>query len=243
MNFRNFTASFGALAPLGLILALSACDNVDISIDGEQGKPLAELDLAHASVHELVLLGPDTVRIHPGDALAIHVEGEQSDILRFTLKDGALGILRKKGTFKDVGPITIDVTMPAPKGLTMGGSGQITAETLAPKAKIAIAGSGNIETPHIAVTDLDVTIAGTGNYRAGGTASTLEVSIAGTGNAQMADLKVDKADLSIAGTGDAQFASDGAVKASIVGTGTVHVRGRAKCEISAVGSGKVVCEP
>jgi hypothetical protein len=243
MNFRKFTASFGALAPLGLVLALSACDNVDISIDGDHGKPLAELDLAHADVHELALLGPDTVRIHAGTALAIHADGDTDHVLRFTLKDGTLGILRKKGTFKDSGPIAIDVTMPAPTSLTMGGSGQITAETLSPKAKIAILGSGNIDTPHIAVTDLDVSIAGTGSYHAGGTAGALEVNIAGTGNAQMADLKVDKAEVSIAGTGDTQFASDGAVKANIIGTGSVHVRGRAKCEVSAVGTGKVVCEP
>lgn len=241
MDFRKFAAGFGALLPLGLVLALSACDNADISINGEKGKPLNELDLAHATAQELVLLGPDTVRVHPGDRLAIHVEGD-GEPLRFTLKDGALGILRKKGSSSS-SPITIDVTMPAPTSLTMGGSGQITADSLAPKAKVSILGSGTIETPHVALTDLEVNIAGTGSYRASGTAGALNINIAGTGNAELDGLKADKAEVSIAGTGDARFASDGPVKASIVGTGSVHVKGRAKCEVSAVGTGKVVCEP
>jgi hypothetical protein len=241
MDFRKFAAGFGALIPLGLVLALSACDNADISINGEKGKPLAELDLTHATAQELVLLGPDTVRVHPGDKLAIHVEGD-SEPLRFTLKDGALGILRKPGSSSS-NPLTIDVTMLAPTSLTMGGSGQITADSVAPKAKVSILGSGTIETPHVALTDLEVNIAGTGSYRASGTAGALNINIAGTGNAELDGLKADKAEVSIAGTGDARFASDGPVKASIVGTGSVHVKGRAKCEVSAVGTGKVVCEP
>ncbi|MDE1917545.1 MAG: DUF2807 domain-containing protein [Sphingomonadales bacterium] len=241
MDFRKLAANFGALAPLGLILALAACDHADITINGEKGKPLAELDLAHATARQLVLLGPDTVRVHPGDKLAIHVEGD-SEPLRFTLKDDALGILRKPGTSSST-PIIIDVTMPAPTGLTMGGSGQITADEVAPSTKINILGSGSIETPHVASSKLEVSIAGTGNYKAKGTSSTLELNIAGTGSAQMGDLKVDTADVSIAGTGDAQFASDGTVKASIIGTGSVHIKGRATCQVSAVGTGKVVCEP
>lgn len=241
MDFRKFVGNFSALAPLGLILALSACDHADITIDGDKGKPLAELDLAHASAKQLILLGPDTVRIHAGDKLAIHVEGD-SEPLRFTLKDDALGILRKPGTSTSQ-PITIDVTMPAPTTLTMGGSGQITADQIAPATKINILGSGTIETPHVATSKLEVNIAGTGNYRAKGTSSSLDLNIAGTGNAQMSDLKVDSANVSIAGTGDAQFASDGAVKASIIGTGSVHIKGRATCEVKAVGTGKVTCEP
>ena len=241
MDFRKFAAGFTALAPLGLVLALAACDHADMSINGEKGKPLADLDLTQAAPRELVMLGPDTVRVHAGDKLAIHVDGD-SEPLRFTLKDGALGILRKPGNSTS-DAITIDVTMPAPASLTMGGSGRITAETMAPKAKISILGSGTIETPHVALTDLEVNIAGTGDYRAAGTAKALDINIAGTGNAQLAQLKVEKADVSIAGTGDAQFASDGTVKASIIGTGSVRVKGRAKCEVSAVGTGTVICEP
>lgn len=242
MDIRKLASAFGALIPLGMVMALSACDSADISINGDKGKPLAELDLTHAEAHELVLLGPDTVRLRQGDKLAIHVDGDTDNVLRFTLKDGTLGILRKPGV-SNQGPITVDITMPAPKSLTMAGSGQITAEALAQDSQVSVAGSGNIETPHIAIGKLEVNIAGTGNYKAGGTATGLELNIAGTGNARMAELKVGKAEINIAGTGDAEFASDGDIKASILGTGSVHVKGRAKCEVHAMGTGKVVCEP
>jgi len=236
---------FAPLAALGLAAALSACSSNDISINGAKGKPLAELDLSGPPPHGVAVMGPDKVRITPGDKLAIHVDGDKDQVakLRFTLKDGTLGILREKGLFADGTPVIITVTMPTPKELLMAGSGSISSPTLASKAEVSIAGSGDIETPSVAVDKLEVSIAGSGSYRAGGTVSSLELNIAGSGNGNMAGLKVDKADVSIAGSGDAAFASDGRVKASVIGSGTVRVKGRAQCEVSAMGSGKLVCEP
>jgi hypothetical protein len=100
----------------------------------------------------------------------------------------------------------------------MAGSGKITATALARDAEVTIAGSGDIDTPQVNADSLDISIGGSGTYRGAGHAADLEVNIAGSGSAEMAALKADKADISILGSGDAQFASDGTVKASMMGS-------------------------
>lgn len=237
-----------ALAPaiaLALAAWVSACDGAAIRLNGEEGKKLADLDLSGAPPHELVLLGPDEVHITQGDRLAIQVDGdaEARDALRFTLKDGSLGIARKDKLFEKSGKTAvITVTMPAPREVVMAGSGKIAAQALAGAAKVTVAGSGDIETPGVTGDKLDLTIAGSGNFRGAGNVKTLDLTIAGSGSAAMDALRAESAKVTIAGSGDATFSSDGEVDARIVGSGNVTVKGRARCKLSSMGSGKLVCE-
>lgn len=243
MKFDRFFRAIGPIAAVAMAAGVAACDG-NVSINGEKGKPLAEIDLTGTPPEELVLLGPDEIRVTQGDKLAITVEGDKAvtDKLRFTLKDGTLGVLREGKSMGD-GKAVVNVTMPAPKTLTMAGSGKINSAALARDAKVTIAGSGDIETPNVASDKLELTIAGSGSYRSAGNVKVLEVSIVGSGSAAMDALKTDKADLTIAGSGNSTFASDGEVKAKIMGSGSVTVRGRARCTVESMGSGKLVCEP
>lgn len=245
MKFGKFAHAFAPIVAVALAAGLAGCENATVKINGEEGQPLSDLDLSGAPPQKLVLFGPDEVRVTPGDKLAIRVEGDAAttDALRFTLKDGTLGILRKDKLFTD-GDRTavIAVTMPAPRTVTMAGSGRIVAPTLASAAKVHILGSGTIEATALTGDSLDLTIAGSGNFRAAGKVRALKLSIAGSGSAAMGALRIETAKLSIAGSGNAAFASDGAVNASIMGSGEVRVTGRARCTVSALGSGKLVCE-
>lgn len=245
MNPGKFAKAFLPLAALALGAMTAGCDGPAIKINGSEGKPLAELDLTGKAPTELVLLGPDEIRVASGEKLAITVEGDPAVTaqLRFVLDGDTLSVLRKDGWSKSSsGTAVVNVTMPAPRELTMAGSGKIVAASLASEAKVTIAGSGEVATTAVAAESLDLTIAGSGNYRAGGTVKKLEVSVAGSGSADMEGLKADVADLTIAGSGSARFASDGEVKAEIMGSGDVTVRGRARCTVSSMGSGKLTCE-
>ena len=157
MKIDRFFRALGPIIAVAMAAGVAACDG-NISINGEKGKPLAEIDLTGTPPQELVLLGPDEVRVTQGDRLAITVEGDKAvtDRLRFTLKDGTLGVLRE-GKSIDTGSAkaVVNVTMPAPKTLTMAGSGKISAAALAKEAKVTIAGSGDIETPSITSDKLD----------------------------------------------------------------------------------------
>ena len=247
MNLKSFLRGMAPLAAIALAAAASGgCDKMDVSLNGEEGKKLADLDLTGTPPSEVALLGPDTVRIVQGDTLAISVAGDPaaSDAIRFTLKDGTLGILRKDRKSSDGATATIDVTMPAPRKLIMAGSGKIVSPALAAdSARVTIAGSGTVETDAVATAKLKVDIAGSGSYRAAGTAKSLKLTIAGSGDARLEALKVDDAKVDIVGSGASAFASDGTVKANIMGSGEVRVIGRATCKVTSVGSGKLVCEP
>jgi hypothetical protein len=243
--FKDLFRALASVAVLGIATSVSGCDG-NITIDGMKGVPLAELDLSGAAPKEVALLGPDKVHVISGDKLAISVDGDDATKakLRFTLHDGKLGIGRdhwKMGEGSST--VTINVTMPAPSKLVMAGSGQIDADVLAgDDANITIAGSGSISSPKTNVGKLKVDIAGSGSAKAAGTARELKSAIAGSGSADLAGLKVGQADITVAGSGNASFASDGDVKATIMGSGEVRVTGHAKCTVKSMGSGRLVCE-
>ncbi|MBS0483220.1 MAG: DUF2807 domain-containing protein [Proteobacteria bacterium] len=247
MKLKHIVRAFAPVIGIALVAAVAGCDGATtIKLNGEDGKKLADLDLSGTPPEELVLAGPDEVQIQAGDKLAITVDGDPAaaDKLRFTLKDGTLGIMREGKTFdKGNGKIAVvHVTMPAPREMVMAGSGRIVSTAVAPVAKITVAGSGDVETPNVAGDSLELTVAGSGRYRAAGRVKDLEMVVAGSGSADMATLRADKAKLTIAGSGDATFTSDGEVEAKIMGSGQVTVKGRARCTVSAMGSGRLVCE-
>ena len=238
----NLSAAFASLAALAAAAAVSGCDGAEVRID--EGKPLSELDLTGEAPRALALYGPDTVNINTGEKLAISVEGDRGAAadLRFSIKNGTLGVGRKTGS-SAAGTAVVNVTMPPPAKLVAAGSGKLRSQALANDAEVTLAGSGDVETMNVAADRLRVTIAGSGAYRATGRAARLELNIVGSGNAAMEGLKADNAKIKIAGSGRSAFSSDGEVEASIVGSGEVTVRGRARCKVSAAGSGKLVCEP
>ena len=247
MSLKSVLRGIAPLAALALAAAASGgCDKMHVSLNGEEGKKLSELDLTGTPPSKVALLGPDTVRIAAGDTLAISIDGDLdvAEQIRFTLNDGTLGILRNNGKGSSDETVTVNVTMPAPKKLMLAGSGKIVSPGLASdSARVSVAGSGTVETDSVATDSLKVDIAGSGSYRAAGSAKSLKVSIAGSGDARLDALKVDDAKIDIAGSGDTAFASDGTVKANIMGSGEVRVIGRATCKVTAMGSGRLVCEP
>lgn len=241
---KNLARLVAATAVLGLAMGASACKDGTFTINGEKGVPLAELDMSGPAPSEVAMLGPDEVHVRKGDKLAITVEGDEKarDALRFTLKDGTLGIARQNWK-SDGGHASITVTMPTPSRLVMAGSGKLTSEALAgEKAGITVAGSGDVDAGTIEVGSLNVDVAGSGSLRGAGKAKSLHLTVAGSGNADLDGLNVDEAKVDVAGSGKTRFASDGTVSADIVGSGEVRVRGRATCKVSSVGSGKLVCE-
>ncbi len=244
INFNRMIRGFGPIIAIGMAASLAGCDGSKVTFDGDKGKPLEELDLTGTAPTGVALLGPDTVRITRGDKLAIKVDGdpETAQAMRFTLKDGKLGILRKEGSWGRDKTVAVNVTLPALNEIAAMGSGSVSADRIGGKASVSIGGSGSVETTAVEAESLEVSIAGSGSYRGAGQARALELNIAGSGSAEMDGLKADSAEISIAGSGNARFASDGKVKASMVGSGEVRVKGRATCTVSAVGSGKLVCE-
>ena len=245
MKFSHFLNGLAPILAVAMAAGVGGCDGSKVSINGEPGKKLADLDLSGAAPNELVMFGPDEVRMTPGDKLAITVDGDPAavDQLRFTLKGGTLGILREgKISSSDSKLAVVHVTMPAPREVTIGGSGKISAPALAPGAKVTVLGSGQIDTQSVSGDRLEVTLPGSGSFRAAGKVGKLDLTILGSGSADLGAVTVDNANVSVLGSGGATFSSDGEVDATILGSGTVTVKGRARCKVSAIGSGQLICE-
>ncbi|UVI39970.1 head GIN domain-containing protein [Qipengyuania spongiae] len=234
------------LAPIAALAAgaaLAGC-NYSMNVGDSDGVPLTQLDLTGPAPTELVLAGPDRVIVTDGDTLDIDVSGDADavELLRFTLEDGALGISRENGSWRDTGTAIVRVTMPSPRHVSIAGSGEVEAASLSgDKAEINLAGSGKLRIARVAARQLEANIAGSGSVDASGNAERFELNIMGSGNSRMPGLRAAEAEVSIAGSGNGEFASDGEVEANIAGSGTVVVHGRARCTVSAVGSGKLVC--
>jgi len=226
--------------------ALSGCDDPVVSIDGHTGVPLAQLPMSTSNVSEVTLLGPDSVTVEHGNTFGIRVSGDRraADALRFVLSDGKLGIGRAPGADIGSGTAIVTITDPAVDHLIMAGSGTISADRLSGDAVgVTIGGSGQVTAKTIAARKLDVEVLGSGGFTGAGRADRLDLTLAGTGTAEMAGLKVDQADIDLAGTGTGTLASDGKVTGTVVGTGTVNVHGKALCDVSVTGTGKVTCQP
>lgn len=246
MKFDKFLRAVAPVAAMALAAGLAGCKDATISINDEDGVPLAELDQSGDPPKELVLAGPDSVVVTNGKKLTIAVEGDPRAVeaLRFTFKDGTLGVLRQSG-LKDMdkAQATVRVTMPAPERIVIAGSGGVAAQGMARIAEVVIAGSGRLDLAYADVETLDVNVVGSGTFGAAGKAKALDLTVAGAGSMEAAGLEVDEAKVAIVGSGDAEFASDGTVKAKIMGSGDVTVTGSATCTIDAMGSGKVTCRP
>jgi hypothetical protein len=241
---HGFFRKIAPIAAMAMATGLAGCDNMNIKMGGTEGVPLADLDLSGEAPTELALAGPDTVIVSDGEKLAITVEGDQSavDALRFSLKDGTLGIMRDNESWKNAGNATVRVTMPSPNSLILLASGTIEAASLSGAASVQILGSGKVSTASVNADSLDLNILGSGSYEAAGVTKGIDLTVAGSGSANMAGLKADGADISIMGSGNAEFASDGAVTAEIMGAGNVTVIGNATCTVNSMGSGTVTCK-
>jgi hypothetical protein len=242
---RFFPASCLALAALALSApTLAGCDDPVVSIDGHTGVPLARLAMSGSTISEVTLLGPDTVHVVHGDKPGIVVAGDPraAAALRFVLTDGKLGIGRKPDADAGNGTAIVTITDPSVDHLIMAGSGAIASDRLdGPNVGVTIGGSGQVGVNAIAAGKLDVEVLGSGSFAGSGHADKLELTLAGSGSADLARLRAGEANIDLAGTGSGSLSSDGKVTGTVVGTGTVTVHGKAHCDVSVTGPGKVTC--
>jgi len=202
-----------------------------------EGVPLAELDLTGPAPRKVSLCGPAQVVLSEGAVFRVDVDpGAAGEDVLFSLEDERLGV---GGGDADT---VVRITLPAPRKLTIAGSGRMTADKLALDGKVSIAGSGRLEVAAVEGGRVKVGIAGSGRLALDGQADELDLSIAGSGTCDAEGLVVDKAAVHIAGSGDAIFTCNGEVAAHLMGSGNVIVRGGARCSVKSMGSGTLTCE-
>ena len=191
-----------------------------------EGVPLDELDLTGPAPRKVAHCGPAQVVLSEGDVFRVDVEpGPGAADVRFALDDERLAI---SGGDRET---VVAITLPAPRKLSVAGSGRMTAAKLASDGKISIAGSGRLEVAAVEGGEIKVSLAGSGRVALDGQADALDLSIAGSGSCDAEGLSVGRAAVHVAGSGDAIFACNGEVTAHLMGSGNVIMRGAARCSV------------
>lgn len=105
---------------------------------------------------------------------------------------------------------------------------------------IKIQGSGDVTMRDLRQAGLELEIEGSGNINAYGQVADLEVDIAGSGDVDASELIADRARLAVAGSGSIEALIRTEVRARVVGSGDILVRGNPPHrDHSVAGSGEI----
>jgi hypothetical protein len=189
--------------------------------------------------------GSDDVVITSGDRFSVVADGPENwlDRLEIKVEGDTLKIGQKKRWFSmTVGDTKIRITMPVLTGLSLAGSGSITADKASGPAFVgSISGSGDIRIAALDADSVRLGMSGSGDIMAAGRCSTAKIGISGSGDVDISGLKCADVDIGISGSGDVNAFASRKAKIGISGSGDVQIKGGGKCEIRTSGSGEVTC--
>lgn len=167
--------------------------------------------------------GFDVVYLQQGDAESVKIEasGIDPDKIETEVKNGALKIGTKKGTYGHF-KAKITVTYRSIKALANSGSSDVEARSTikADAFELASSGSGDFK-GEFDVKDLDIAISGSSDMTLSGKAEEQEIAISGSGDVHASELEGSTAKVAISGSGDVKLGVSGKVKTSVSGSGTV----------------------
>ncbi|HVJ00420.1 MAG TPA: head GIN domain-containing protein [Sphingomonas sp.] len=242
------------LAMLPLIACSGHSDATDSAATGGSGEPAAVQGTGTSRSYDVTgfdqvdLRGSDDVDVRVGGAFAIQATGpaELLDKLEITKDGSTLKVGRRGNSFSWGGgegrEVKVMVTMPAIRGASISGSGDLSVDRVeGDDFAASAAGSGDLKVGTIKTKSAHFSVAGSGSITAAGTTGDVKMNIAGSGDIDAEHLTASTGDISMQGSGDIDATINGTAKVSMMGSGDVEVRGGAKCDVSKMGSGDVRC--
>jgi hypothetical protein len=137
------------------------------------------------------------------------------------VQSGTLVIGNTPGGFTTKSPMSVVVTIPALRELTL-------------------AGGGNIVVNDVETQSMTVTLSGGGNLTASGTAGSLRLTLSGSGNMWFTRLVADDVDAVLSGSGNMFVTATKSLDASIPGSGSIAYAGNPpQVTESVTGSGAI----
>ena len=194
--------------------------------------------------HSVEFRGHGVVHLTPGYDYEVRLEGEESLLKDYeTVVHSGILIIKSDSWLKfwRKKPITIYVSIPHVKKLSVAGSGSIVGESTiySDRLTVELTGSGEIELD-VEAKQLTSIISGSGEIRLSGIAKAFQHTIAGSGDLSAFNLETESSDIKITGSGNCELSASNRLNVLISGSGTVFYRGDPRTisqEVS--GSGKV----
>ncbi|MBL7865665.1 MAG: DUF2807 domain-containing protein [Cyclobacteriaceae bacterium] len=193
---------------------------------------------------------PGTLYLKQGSPAKVELEGP-SDVLREieTEVDGDKLIIGKEHRWSNWGwndrdKITVYVTMPDIKGLSVSGSGNLVAreKITTGDLDLNVSGSGSLTLEFSANGNVEADVSGSGDVDIKGTCNNFDSDVSGSGKVIIAGTIQGMADFGVSGSGKISASGTAKeVKAGISGSGRVYAASLAtdKCNVRISGSGDV----
>ena len=194
--------------------------------------------------HSVEFRGHGVVYLTPGNDYEVQLEGEGSLLKDYeTVVESGMLIIKSDSWLKfwRKKPITVYVSMPRVRKLSVAGSGSILGEATiySDTLTVELTGSGEIVLD-VETKQLASIISGSGEIRLSGSAKVLRHTIAGSGDLNAFNLETERSEIKITGSGNCELSASNRLNVLISGSGTVFYRGDPRTVSQEVsGSGKV----
>jgi hypothetical protein len=223
---------------IALALLLSACSFGIVRGSGRLATESREV----RNFDRVSLTGSGEVALTQGDEESLTIEADRN-VMQYILsevKDGTLTLGPERGTIVQPTRLQFTLGVKTLDGLTVSGSGDITAERAATdRLEIVVSGSGGVCIYALAAQEVEVRISGSGDVELHGRVTDLKLDISGSGKYHGGDLRSETTSATISGSGGATVWATERLDADISGSGSVSYYGEPETDVSRSGSGKV----
>lgn len=247
MNRRSSATHIGWLGILGIAWGLlaggAACGRSWPRFVEGDGRPTTQARQVAGTFDTVDTRGsmPLRVKVGPAPSVRITIDGNLQPYVDVRLEGSRL-VIEERGILRVRGPSLAEVTLPALRGASTSGSGEMTIEGGSGGAlSLATSGSGGVRWRGEA-DRLVVSTSGSGRVVLAGRAGDLRVSTSGSGAVEGAALSVaGDAEVATSGSGRVEITmTGGALRARTSGSGDVLYSGEARVlDVQVSGSGRV----
>jgi hypothetical protein len=176
-----------------------------------------------AAFNSVDLAGANNVVIRVGEKQSVVVRADNNllDRVRTEVQSAELLIANTPGSLTTKSPMSVEVTIPTIKALTLSGS-------------------GNIAVNGIEAESLKMTLPGSGTLTGSGTATRLDVTVSGSGTVQFTRLVANDVRAVVSGSGSIFITATKTLDASVTGSGAILYTGNPQDVTKSVtGSGAI----
>jgi hypothetical protein len=198
-------------------------------------------DLGHFTAMAIGVSGDVDIRQGNTESVTVETDDNIQPLIETVVENGTLRIRpAKKNVQLDTRTMKIVVQIRSLERLTIGGSGNVTAETLrGENLTIDVGGSGSVTVGQMEGESVAIALGGSGNLKAAGNTERLQISIGGSGRVQAGQLQARDAIVSIGGSGQATVWAKKSLNLSVAGSGDINYYGDPQISKSIMGSGTI----
>lgn len=240
---------FLALSCFVLTLGPTACyfdidsDDDDFGCVNGQG-PVVTRNLNLAFFESIDLQLPARVLLRQGNNLNVTVEGYANiiDRLNLNVRNGEWQITTTSGCTRNLGNLTITITMPDLRSVRISGSGDVISDNIFVvnnRVDLSITGSGDLDLG-IEAPSVDSRVTGSGDVFLEGRTDFLNHQVSGSGDLRAFPLRAKRVEIQTSGSGDAEVFATENLRVRISGSGDVAYRGLPAIDANITGSGRII---